>query len=192
MKAFMAQTANVTERVLSEEEWSQFVNSVDGLVSNLKELIASKSRRHPTSNWKKRQRRRPPRRTRDSQQSQSTPSPSPQPSEDVDSSRQSASSNLSQQNTSGSQQHKRNDRRRRAREASKYQRWYKPNRKRCIRNICGDNSPRCEIPLKDLKTTSQIRHHNLELPPYHHQWTSPRLRVHLMQMNCLRRLRLRK
>ena len=151
MKAFMEQTANLTKRVLSEEEWSQFVNAVDGLTSDLKELIASKPRRHPTSNWKKRQRRRPPGRSRDSQQSQSTPRSSPQSPDDVDSSRQSASDNSSQRNTRGSQQHKRSDRRRRAREASKYQRWYKANKKRCIRNICGDDSPRCEIPLKDLE-----------------------------------------
>ena len=59
MKAFMEQTTNLTKWILSEEEWSQFVNSVDSLTSDLKELIASKPCRHTTSNWKKRQRRRP-------------------------------------------------------------------------------------------------------------------------------------
>ena len=48
--------------------------------------------------------------------------------------------------------HRSNNRNQRAREASKIQKWYRANKKRCFRSICSDeNTPRCEIPLKDLE-----------------------------------------
>ena len=53
----MEEAAHLTNRTLSEEEWPQFTTGVDTLVADLNNLIATKPCRHPTTNWKKQQRR---------------------------------------------------------------------------------------------------------------------------------------
>ena len=156
MKKFVAEAGGLSNRLLSVGEWTQFASMVDTLVADLNSLIAAKPQRHPTSNWKRRQRRQPPSSRRPSPRSRAAPPTSEEcgenPSQPESSQLGSSQPESSQQPPDTSQRHRRNNRNKRAREASKIQKWYRANKKRCFRSICSDgNSPRCEIPLKDLE-----------------------------------------
>ena len=70
--------------------------------------------------------------------------PGPDPSQPKASS--TPPSATSQATPSSSQSH----RRRRANEARKLQRWYRANKKRCMRTVLGEQSPACEIPTATL------------------------------------------
>ena len=49
----------LTDHCLSEEEWLSFESITEGLVSDLKAMLSKRSGTHPTTHWKKRQRRKP-------------------------------------------------------------------------------------------------------------------------------------
>ena len=113
--------------------------------------------RHPTTNWRRRQRRsktnepsQGPSTTQDrsplSNQSQPTPPEGTDPPHSSQPRRR--------------RQHNRSETRKRAKEAGKLQRWYRANKKKCIRSILGEQSPRCEIPLEEL-----TNHFSVEPPP---------------------------
>ena len=133
----LSEAAHLINQSLSEEERSQFASVVDTLVTDLNNLLATKPRCHPTTNWKKRQRRRPP-----------TSGRSPQAPPPLSTcSRNPVIPGIGAITHSTASQEKQPES-----EASKIQKWYKANKKQCFRSICSDkNSPRCEIPLKDLE-----------------------------------------
>ena len=66
-------------------------------------------------------------------------------------------------------QHKKSDKKRRAREASKVQHWYRANKKRCYRSISGEErSQRCEIPLPELQDITSPNHRRICLIDLYH------------------------
>ena len=58
MLDFLRDATLLTNRLLDDDEWSQLESLIDQLTHNLKTLVDSRPRRHPTTNWKKRQNRR--------------------------------------------------------------------------------------------------------------------------------------
>ena len=123
IQKFMEEAAHLTNRSLSDKEWSQFTLMVDILVADLNNLIATKPSHHPTTNWKKRQRRQPPTARRTTPWPRAPPPP-PDESDDAQSSQESFQPESSQQPPSASQHHhKKNNQSQRAREASKLQKW---------------------------------------------------------------------
>ena len=152
---------------LSPPEWAHFEKILDDLMTKLKACRPSRPATHPTTNWRSRQRRR--------QSSQPNPNTipaadQPQPNQNEDHNRSDVDSSQRDHNrvdidttqrdhsrskapgSDSSQRHNRSERRRRAREAKKVQRWYRNNKKKCVRHILKDESPRCEIPLSDLSS----------------------------------------
>lgn len=125
------------------------------LVADLKKLTHFRPKRNHTSNWKKRQRRRPNQAWNPGSQPPTQQTPNQPRGTSSTPTQQGTSSSPIQQGTSSTprgRQHKRSARRARAQEAGKLQRWYRANRKRCIRSILSeDNCPRCEILLEDLE-----------------------------------------
>ena len=145
-------------RILSAEEWAQFEEVMDGLVRDLKNAAPVRRSQHPTSHWKGRRRK-----SGSPQNSGSRPSLSAHPEDSaptcpvaqtrvsfsVESNHDQRSNHPSSQR-GGRRQHNRSERRQRAREAGKLQKFYRANKKKCIRSIIWDQSPRCEIPLDVL------------------------------------------
>lgn len=155
MQQFTQATSNLTGRVLDEAEWSQFEAMTNTLVADLKKLTDFRPKWNHTSNWKKRQRRRPNQAQNPGSQPPTQQTSNQPRGTSSTPTQQGTSSTPIQQGTSSTprgRQHKRSARWARAQEAGKLQRWYKANRKRCIRSILSeDNCPRCEIPLEDLE-----------------------------------------
>lgn len=127
---------------------------MDQLSSDIKTLIDTKQRRHPSTNWKKRQRRQP--RNKGSKLPGQSRPPQPQ-SQDPTFQQTQDQESPGQSQPQSQDPHPPATRRRRhqrfhPQEARKYQRWYRANKKKCVRNILGeDHSPRCEIPVSTLE-----------------------------------------
>ena len=163
MQNCAASLQTLTGHTLSEDEWKCFEQAIDRLISDLGNIANNRERsRHPTTNWRRRQRR------------SKTNEPSQESSTTQDTSLQDRSllSNQSQPTPQEGtdpphssqarrrRQHNRSEARKRAKEVGKLQRWYRANKKKCIRSILGEQSPRCEIPLEEL-----TNHFSVELPP---------------------------
>lgn len=132
------------------------------MTEDVKNLVDSRPPRHPTTYWKKRQRRRPPNspcmRNRPQSHTSSSQSQSqidPEIPEIQSQSNQDAPPNQEapqfqhQERQPRARTHRRQ---RRFRDAAKFQRWYRANKKRCIRNILGeDQAPQCDIPPTELE-----------------------------------------
>ena len=155
----------LTGYTLSEDEWKCFEQAIDGLISDLGNIANNRERgRHPTTNWSNGEVRptnlpknpaqpktRPSRTDLLSNQSQPTPPEGTDPPHSSQPRRR--------------RQHNRSETRKRAKEAGKLQRWYRANKKKCIRSILGEQSPRCEIPLEELTNHFSVEPHHPQLPP---------------------------
>ena len=116
---------------LDDEEWSTFEDLVNALTTDLKDLMVTSPRRHPTTHWKRRQHQH-----RRQQNNRSVSMGNNQPCSNRD----------------NHSNHSHNRRRHSSRNAGKLQWWYRTNKKRCIRNILdGDDNLECEIPAVELQ-----------------------------------------
>ena len=217
MTEFTSTAGHLCGRMLTDEEWAQFVMHVDTLVADLSHIVPHQPPTNPTTHWRRRQRRnnnptanqrrrlqrrgqtssqpsgpsrpRPPT-SRDalsqpapaqhgavsgsqpapvvppaqpssshpptddppqlsSQDGSADPHP-PSPPAQSSSQRDSQASTSNTQDTSSSNSRS-NQRRRWANEARKFQRWYRANKKRCMRTILGEKPASCEIPAATLQ-----------------------------------------
>ena len=156
------------DRQLEDAEWGSFESLVDEWTSDLKLLMQKAKRRpagHHTTRWKQRQKRRKNNHSPKSssnkshQNSAETHSVLLNDNEPDHNDTPSSSHNDTTHASNDSQEHvharrhRKNVHRTRAREASKVQKWYKANRKKCVKSIT-TTSPQnfCEIPTSDLES----------------------------------------
>ena len=135
--------APFTNKILDEKQWKEFESFVNLLCEELKKSIITRTPKHPTTHWQKRQKNR-------KQQQTEHPCETSPPEPPT--------------------QNKRHHRRQKynPQAAAKLQKWYRANKKKCINSITEENqSPKCEIPPSTLENhfSHQVPEQSQSPPP---------------------------
>ncbi len=143
LEMFMSESAGLLERHLNDNEWSCLELRLTSLLGDLLKTLGKRSARHPSTHWRRRMRINGARGM--AHQAHSTQSGV---QHHIQNHQAPASTSSVQPQIESSQNPPRNhhhNRRSRLDPARKIQRWYRENRKRCMRSILGEESVFCAI-----------------------------------------------